>query len=90
LHEKSAQELTHWVLSDNLLEASVGIAALNSVIPIDESQLVDLNAAAVIEREGKGKNVVAGSIVIDPEAAALTIQQGAAFPQVEGVRVVTL
>lgn len=181
LHEKSAQELAHWVLSDNLLEASVGIAALNSLIPIDESQLVDLNAAAVIEREGEGKNVVvvghfpfvkrlknttkncwviekrphgddfpeeaaqefipqadvvaitgtafinhsmssllklcppgvpvvvlgpstplspilfdygisylSGSIITDPEAAALTIQQGAAFPQVEGVRVVTL
>ena len=36
LHEKSAQDLASWVLSDNLLEASIGIAALNSLIDFNE------------------------------------------------------
>lgn len=58
LHQKSAQELAQWVLSDNLLEASVGIAALNSLIGIDENKVVKVNAADVIAREGKDKNVV--------------------------------
>jgi len=181
LHQKSAQELAHWVLSDNLLEASVGIAALNSLISVDDEKMVQVNAADVIAREGKGKNVVivghfpfvekikpitrncwviekrpfgddfpeeaaeefvpqadliaitgtaiinhsisgllslckpdalvmilgpstplspllfehgisflSGSRIIDEEAAAMTIQQGAAFPQVKGVRLVTM
>jgi uncharacterized protein (DUF4213/DUF364 family) len=181
LHQKSAQELAHWVLSDNLLEASVGIAALNSLIDIDEDKTVKVNAADVIAHEGKDKNVVivghfpfvekikpltrncwviektpfgddfpeesadefipqadlvaitgtafinhtmsgllshcrpetqimvlgpstplspllyeygisflSGSRVFDEEAAIMTIQQGAAFPQVKGVQLVTM
>ena len=181
LQHKSAQELAQWVLSDNLLEASIGIAAINSLICVDEDKMVQINAADVIAREGKGKNVVivghfpfvekmksitrncwiiekrpfgddfpeesaeefipqadviaitgtafinhsmigllslcrptaqvmvlgpstplspilydygisflSGSRVIDEEAAALTIQQGAAFPQVKGVQLVTM
>jgi len=181
LHQKSAQELAHWVLSDNLLEASVGIAALNSLIDVDENLLQQVNAADVIARESMGKNLVvvghfpfvdklksitrncwvieknpfgddfpeeasqelipqadmiaitgtafinhtiegllslcqpkaqvmvlgpstplspllydhgisflSGSRVVDEEAAILTIQQGAVFPQVKGVRLVTM
>lgn len=58
LHQKSAQELAHWILSDNLLEASVGIAALNSLIEVDENQLEQVNAADVIARESRDKNLV--------------------------------
>jgi len=58
LHQKSAQELAHWVLSENLLEASVGIAALNSLISVDENQLEYVNAADVIACESKDKNLV--------------------------------
>jgi uncharacterized protein len=58
LHEKSAQELAGWVLSDNLLEASLGMAALNSLLDVDESRAVEINAADVLAREGKGKNIV--------------------------------
>lgn len=58
LHNKNAQELAQWVLSDNLLEASVGMAALNSLIEVDESKLVPMNASEVIARKGKDKNVV--------------------------------
>jgi uncharacterized protein (DUF4213/DUF364 family) len=181
LQQKSAQELAHWVLSDNLLEASIGIAALNSLLEVDESQMEQVNAAEVIAHESKDKNLVvighfpfvermksianncwviekrphgddfpeetaqefipqaniiaitgtafinhtmdvllslcrsgsivmvlgpstplspllfdygisflSGSRVIDEEAAINTIQQGASFPQVKGVRLVTL
>jgi len=58
LNHKNAQDLAQWILSDNLLEASVGMAALNSLIEIDEGQLVQINAFDVIAREGKDKNVV--------------------------------
>ena len=57
LKQKSAQELAQWVLSDNFLEASVGMAAINSLIRVDESKLVEKNASAVIAEEAKGKNV---------------------------------
>ncbi len=58
LQQKSAQELAHWVLSDNLLEASIGIAALNSLLEVDESHTEQINAAEVIARESKDKNLV--------------------------------
>jgi uncharacterized protein (DUF4213/DUF364 family) len=58
LHLKSAQELAHWVLSDNLLEASIGIAALNSLLEVNESHLEQINAAELIARESKDKNLV--------------------------------
>jgi uncharacterized protein len=181
LHQKSAQELAAWVLSDNLLEASIGIAALNSLNDIDESLITEVNAAEVIARESMEKNLaiighfpfierikqttrncwviekrpygddfpesaaqkyvpqadvvaitgtafinhtiegllalcrpestvivlgpstpmhpllfehgityLSGSRVIDEAAAITTIQQGAAFPQVSGVRLITM
>ena len=58
LHQKSAQELAQWILSDNLLEASIGIAALNSMIEVDEKQLETVNASEVIAREAKDRNLV--------------------------------
>ena len=57
LQEKSAQELAQWILSDNLLEASVAMAAINSMVDVDESKLVQKNASQVITEEGAGKNV---------------------------------
>ncbi len=57
LHQKSAQELAEWIQSDNLLEASVGMAAINSLLKVDENQLVEVNAAEVIARESKNKNL---------------------------------
>jgi uncharacterized protein (DUF4213/DUF364 family) len=58
LHQKSAQELARWVLSDNLLEASIGIAAINSLLDVDETQVENINAAEIIARESKAKNLV--------------------------------
>lgn len=35
LTEKCAQELALWALSDNFLEASIGMVAINSLLEID-------------------------------------------------------
>jgi uncharacterized protein (DUF4213/DUF364 family) len=58
LHKKSAQELAAWALSDNTLEASIGMAALNSLLPVDDQSASQVNAAEVIARECRGKNLV--------------------------------
>jgi uncharacterized protein (DUF4213/DUF364 family) len=58
LHQKSAQELAQWILSDNLLEASIGIAAINSLLDVDERQVENINAAEIIARESRDKNLV--------------------------------
>jgi len=181
LHQKSAQELAHWALSDNPLEASIGVAALNSLLEIDQGSTRPVNAAEVIAQHCRGRNLaivghfpfvermkniacncwviekrpvpgdfleerapewipqadvvaitgtalinhtlegllslcrpqalvmilgpstplapilfdagvsfLSGARVVDEEAAALTIQQGAIFPQVKGVQLMTL
>ncbi len=58
LHLKSAQELAGWVLSENTLEAGLGMAAINSLLELDGTRLTEVNAAEVIARESKGKNLV--------------------------------
>jgi len=52
-----AKELAKLSLSGRILEASIGIAALNSVLPIDESLCVDLNAEDEIRSRGEGKRI---------------------------------
>ena len=58
LHKKSAQELARGILSDQPLEASIGMAALNSLIDIDEGRMVQVNAAEVIAMNSRDKNLV--------------------------------
>lgn len=56
---KSAQELAGWMESDNLLEASVGIAAFNSLVEVDQNRLrQNVNASEVIEQKSRDKNLV--------------------------------
>lgn len=57
LHTKSARELAEYARSENLLEASIGLAALNSLLDIDESQMVEMNAADVLIERSAGKQV---------------------------------
>lgn len=57
LHQMSARELTEYARSDNLLEASIGVAALNSLLPVDERQAVEINAGEVLAEKGQGKNI---------------------------------
>lgn len=58
LLSKSARELAEYALSDNPLEASIGVAALNSMLePPPEEETAEANAFEVIVQKGKGKKV---------------------------------
>ena len=57
LAEKGAFDLAQYSRSENLLEASIGMAAINSLIEIDESRCVEVNAYKVLAEKGRGKNV---------------------------------
>ena len=53
----SALELAQYARSDNVLEASIGMAAINSLVDIDEARCVKENAFDVLARKGRGKNI---------------------------------
>ncbi|MFO7691513.1 MAG: DUF364 domain-containing protein [Vicinamibacterales bacterium] len=57
LHTKSARELAGYARSANPLEASIGMAALNSLLPPDQGAAAELNALAVLAARGAGKKV---------------------------------
>lgn len=57
LHLKSARDLAQLVYSDSALEVSIGMAAMNSLLEVDESQSVEINAADVLAERGHGKKV---------------------------------
>jgi uncharacterized protein (DUF4213/DUF364 family) len=57
LHHKSAQELARWLLSDIPLEASLGMAAFNSLVSVDENQIRDINAFDLLIQQGAEKNI---------------------------------
>lgn len=57
LTQKSALELAQYAESDNVLEASIGMAAINSLIDIDEARCVEENALAVLARKAKERNI---------------------------------
>lgn len=57
LHTKSACELAEYALSNDSLEAGIGVAAINSLLELDESRAVEVNAVEVLAQYGRGKNV---------------------------------
>jgi hypothetical protein len=60
LHEKTAYQLAEYALSDVLLEASIGVAAINSLINPDEGRkggYKEINAYEALVRHGVGKKV---------------------------------
>jgi uncharacterized protein (DUF4213/DUF364 family) len=54
---KSALELAEYARSDNPLEASIGMAAINSLMDIDEASCVEENAFDILAREGMDKKI---------------------------------
>lgn len=56
LERKSARALAEFALSDHPLEASIGVAALNSLLPLPRVS-VQKNAAAILEEKGRGRRV---------------------------------
>lgn len=57
LMEKSVLGLARMARSESELEAAIGIATINSLIEIDESRCIDLNAADLIQEKANGKRV---------------------------------
>jgi len=57
LRGKSALKLAEYAKSDNLLEASIGMATLNSLIDVDETNCVAKNALDILTEKGKDKNI---------------------------------
>lgn len=53
----TALELAEYAKSDILQEASIGMAAINSLIEIDESKCTEENAFAVLAEKGEGKRI---------------------------------
>lgn len=57
LTQKKALELAEYAKSGSLLEASIGMATINSLIDVDESKCIEKNAFDIILEKGQGKNV---------------------------------
>jgi len=54
---KSSLELVRMAYSDKILEAAVGMAAINSLLEVNEKQCRELNASQLIAERGKDKKV---------------------------------
>ncbi|MFZ5818680.1 MAG: Rossmann-like domain-containing protein [Chloroflexota bacterium] len=68
LLSRSARELAELAFSASPLEAGIGVAALNSLLAMDESQAVEINAAQVLAERGKDRNVaLIGSFPFIPQ-----------------------
>jgi uncharacterized protein (DUF4213/DUF364 family) len=57
LTQKKALELAEYAKSSSQLEASIGMAAINSLVEIEESRCVERNAFDLLVEKGAGKNV---------------------------------
>ncbi len=57
LHRKSARELAEYARSDNTVEAGIGLAAINSLLEVDERQAREINAGEVLAERGAGRRV---------------------------------
>lgn len=57
LRGKGAEELIQYAKSDGLLEASIGMATINSLIDIDESACVEKNAFDILAEKGENKDI---------------------------------
>lgn len=54
---KTANDLAQWSFSTDIEKASLGLAAINSLIEVDLSRCTEVNAGQVIMEKGKDKNV---------------------------------
>lgn len=57
LLEHSGRELAEWLRSSGTLEASIGMAAFNALLEVDESACTEVNAEEVILERGAGRRV---------------------------------
>jgi uncharacterized protein len=65
---KTALELAEYALSDYAMEASIGMAAINSLLEVDEKRWVEKNASQILLEKGEGKDVaIVGHFPFIPE-----------------------
>ncbi|MBN1255841.1 MAG: DUF364 domain-containing protein [Deltaproteobacteria bacterium] len=57
LTERGVAELMNLAHSEKLLEASIGMATINSLVEIDEERYSEVNAFDVLAQQGEGKDV---------------------------------
>ncbi|HEY5983436.1 MAG TPA: DUF364 domain-containing protein [Anaerolineales bacterium] len=57
LYEQTARDLAELARSSDLFEASIGVAAINSLLDVDETKGREINAADVLAARGAGKSV---------------------------------
>ena len=57
LHGRSGRELAELMRSERILEASIGIAAFNALLEVDEAPMTERNAEEIILEHGMGKRV---------------------------------
>jgi uncharacterized protein (DUF4213/DUF364 family) len=57
LLEHSGQQLAAWLRSSSALEASIGMAAFNALLQVDEATCSEVNAEQVILERGTGRRV---------------------------------
>lgn len=57
LLERSSRQLAELLRSERILEASIGMAAFNALLEVDESTLTEINAEEIILDEGTGRRV---------------------------------
>ena len=73
LHLKTALELAEMTRSDNLLEASIGVAAINSLIEVEREHVLEINAMDVLAERGRGRAVaLVGHFPFIPQLRPLT------------------
>ena len=57
LLDKTARELADMAFSESILEAAIGMAAINSLVDIDGLKCSELNARELIIEKGRDKNI---------------------------------
>ena len=57
LLEYTARDLAGWLTSSSTLEASIGMAALNALLEVDQAAYTEINAEDVILAQGTGRRV---------------------------------
>jgi uncharacterized protein (DUF4213/DUF364 family) len=57
LLEYTGRELAGWLRSSSILEASIGMAAFNALLEVDETACTEVNAEDVILERGTGRRV---------------------------------
>ena len=58
LERISGRAMADWLLSDSLTHRSLGMAALNALLPLPAQEWKEVNAEKIIARAGTGKKVV--------------------------------